>query len=421
MLFLCAMFEFIKNFFKKEVIEKEDVSIKALEKWFDSKVNVLREDFSPVVDNTKSEIEERIKKVKEALKELETAKLKNPDIPGRALNFMEGNRKTYVKRVNDFLDKIKLDKIKSTEEFVKEFNQNIVTFGKLSARPYQIMQEFFGEESGIIAVGIRDINNSVSQMKESMEKLKMNIIEYAREQIKSLMRDIDLRKAISSGLEQLKQDFEELKGEKKKFEEKIKELKSSEENKSLTDFLENKKGIEEHIEEKKQKIRHSFHVIEAGMKKLERIVYENSDLVKKYIEKPVKTLLADNELGIINLLSKMKENLASGAIELKESKKQRILSEIENMGKDLFNDFLENHKNMKEKLSQINEKILENEIGDEISDFEKKLLDIDNKITDLSSKISESKEKIEKINIVQVKDNLSKQIKKVLDLEITIS
>jgi len=412
------MFEFIRNIFNKKK-EIESISLANIEKWFNEKADMLHQDFNSLIENTKSEVDQKIDKIRKALKELEEAKLKNPDVPGRALNFMEGNRQTYIKRVNQFLDKISTEKI--NPDYLKDFESEIENFGRLSARPYQIMQEFFAHESSSIAAGIRELNNIAKKLKESNRKSRVSLAERIKEKMAAMKKDMELKKSIHSELEKLREDLEEFSRDKKKFKNEIESLKSSEPYKIFRNRLEDKEATQNKIEENKHNIMHSFHVIEAAMKKFERIVYENSDLVKKYLENPISTLLSDKELKIVDLLTNMKQNLVKDAIELKESKKQRILTELKSMNKDFFSGFLQEYEKMNEKLDEINQKISEMKVEDEISEFEKKLVRIKDDIFGLNDKINELKKKLEKISIDQIKDHLEKKINEVLNLEIRIS
>ena len=98
------MFKFLKGLLDKKE-ETEEVTFSDIDDWFDNKVKE-KLDLHEELDETFDAIKDEIKSTNENLNVLQKAELKNKNIPQRAFQLMEGNRESYIKKINDFTKQI---------------------------------------------------------------------------------------------------------------------------------------------------------------------------------------------------------------------------------------------------------------------------------------------------------------------------
>ena len=90
------MLEFIKKIFKNgepETKQVHDISLHNLEDWIEEKAKPLMEDVKLKRDEILMKISEELERARFNLEVLENAKLHNPNIPFKAKQYMEGNRR----------------------------------------------------------------------------------------------------------------------------------------------------------------------------------------------------------------------------------------------------------------------------------------------------------------------------------------
>ena len=99
------MFNLLRRLFEKK---QEDVVIKEKEllSWFDTETTQLNKALDEDLDRIKANISAEIKKAHENIEKLNNTILQNKDIKTREMQFMEGNREAYTKRVTIFLNQI---------------------------------------------------------------------------------------------------------------------------------------------------------------------------------------------------------------------------------------------------------------------------------------------------------------------------
>ena len=95
-------------FFNEKPVQKTEITVGDMEGWFNSRVKNVYDGLDKEIRLTKDKIQVEIRKSKENMVALKEAQLHNPKIPVREKQFMEGNRTSYLKSVNIFLDNLKI-------------------------------------------------------------------------------------------------------------------------------------------------------------------------------------------------------------------------------------------------------------------------------------------------------------------------
>jgi hypothetical protein len=417
------MFRFLKNIFTKKEIEKEEIALNELENWFNEKTNAVFNDLSKKIESMKLNINHEIQKCYENIEELKKGELKNPKIPIRAKQAMEGNRDAYIKRIKIFLNNIDLD-IKAhgaLADFCDNFSKELDTLAKSTMKSYQILQEFLANESSNIAMNIRNLDNSMKELKSIMKNSKIKNIENLKNQIPDLKNQINNKGSLQEELNNKNNNAEDFKKSKTNLEGEIKTFEKSDEYINFKNLLNKKYSTEKEIEEHKDTLLHSFSILEKAFKKFSRIVFEDERLVKKYIERPIKTLIEDKELVIMKILGNLEKNLSENKLELEEKKKQRALIEVKRLDKGFFLNFLKKFNELDNDLEEINKELENNEIEKKGDELHNKLDSLDSEIGKIEEEINNKKNEYERINIQELKNDLQEKINNTLNKNITIS
>jgi len=422
------MFEFIKKLFAKEEAEemvKENIKLDNLEEWFNPKAEAVSNELNGDIISIKNKMEEEIRKAKSNLTTLKDAKLKNPNIPLRAKQMMEGNRASYVKIVSNFLDYL-WKEIKDEKEhgkllnFSNDFGKSLDSLGKSTTRSYHVIKEFFANEATEIAINIKNVEGFFKELKSTIEGSNMAKIEALKKEVASMKNRISQKTNLK---EQLKSKEEELKKLNEGKEELLKEitsLKNSEEYLDFNKLKQEKEEVERQIRFSKEDVFHSFSAIDKALKKYVRIAFEDEKLLSSYIGNPINTLLKDEELKVIRILESLEKNLIQGKIELDEKKKNKTLLEIKKLGKDYFVNFLNNYNKLNEKLDGIEGKIRKSEMKNKFVDLNERLNKANVNLEKTENIKGFLNKSMEKINIEKMKNNLQNDIKGALKVEVII-
>ena len=93
----------LRKFFAKKGPIEETVFLRKLPEWFEEKTKPLYDEIEQKFQDSISKIEQIKEKTQDDLEKLKNAQLKNKNIPQRAKQIMDGNRDSYIKKVDAFL------------------------------------------------------------------------------------------------------------------------------------------------------------------------------------------------------------------------------------------------------------------------------------------------------------------------------
>ena len=415
------MFNFLKRIFKKEETKEEKVSINELESWFNGKTSDILKELYNKISIAKDKIIEEIKKTRENLDILEKAQLHNPKISLREKQFMEGNREAYIKRANIFLKQINLEgSHNELLEFCSNFDNLLDSLGKSTFRPYKILQEFLANESRDIAINVKNLDNMVKELKNTIRTAGLDSIESLKNDIIQLKSKLKQKEGNEKELKQKEKEKGSLAQLINKIKEEISALEKSEESKRLNELKADREVILVKIRENNSQLIHSFSVIERALKKYSRMALEDESLVDSYAENPVKTLLGDNELKIIRILEGLEKNVLNEQIDLKDKKRERTLEIIKELNKGFFDGFLKRGNELENEFNKIEDKTKENEIEGRLKEIKYKLEQKNSEMERIDKEIIRLKDEIIESDIDFLKKNLKEKINDVLKIEIKI-
>jgi len=416
------MLDFLKKIFRKEEeIPEEKVSVNELDKWFEDKSKQILTQLDGSIKIIKDKINEEIEKTKQNSETLRNAELRNPKIPFRAKQLMEGNREAYIKRVGIFIKQIDLEKdYNDLLDFCNNFDSMLDDFGKSTLKPYHILQEFLANESSAIARNIKSLDNLIKEAKNKIKEADIDSIKKVKGDIALLNNKIKERESDKKELENRIKEKEKLIQSLTKTTEDIENLKKDEEYERLESLESEKEKMIKNIDEHKKKLIHSFSVIEMALKKFSRMAFENEKLIDKYLENPL-ILVEDKELKIIDVLKSLEKNILNNGIELKDRKKEKTLEETRRMDREFFDDFLKKYKELNEELKEINDKINKMDIQNRINELNKDKKNNELRLENINKEIENLKKEIDKEQIDNLKEKIQKKINNLLKIKVVIS
>ncbi len=419
------MLKFLKRLFAEEEpeVKEEGILAEDLENWFKVRSDELLGLLDSKVTDIRHRLQEEISKTKDNLAILSTSKLHNPKISVKENQFMEGNRKAYVMAVNAFLRGMDLNVEGHSNllSFCEDFNVRLEKFGKSTVRTYHILQEFFAHESRNIAINIKNLGSIVGELNSSISKAKVDRISEIKEGIKLLNSKINQSKEI----EKLLIEKEDVKSGMIKNQDSIKreisKLIKSKEYKALEELKDKKEVLMSSIREHNAKIVHAFSVMEKPLKKLTRVVIEEIDLLKRYMEKPVETLISDDELKIVDLLKKLEKNINNLTLELKDKKREKVLETVKGLTEEFLREFVNKHNELDKQLRDLENSINESEALKNENRLNYELNNVGDNLEKIGREIETNEAELSKIDIDAMKKELSSKINDLLKVDVVIS
>lgn len=415
--------DFLKKFSRREEEqeekEPEEIKLAELGLWLDSHHKKISGSINSQLKEIKQKITEEKNTLKENIKNLEQAELKNKEIPERAKQLMEGNRRIYAQKINSLQNQTNLpDNLEKISGFSDSFDSYMVDFDKGVGKSHHVMEEFFPHEANAVLTNVRNLDKLVKETKQIIKSSQIQKINEIKAQFDSIQSKIKQKDETKKKIKFEKENLQvggELLEEK---EAKLKEIENKDSYKETLELIGKKESLEKQIQENKSQQTHSFSEIEAALKKYHNL--SENKLVKKYLDNPLIALSEDRELGIISILSATKIAIDQGEIGLKEKKKDKILQELNKLDRDHFETFLTNHDNLNKDFKELTSQIENSEVLKELNKIKAKLAQDKTSLEENKSKIEKLERDFEETDINSLKFNLEREITTTLNKQIKI-
>jgi len=369
------MLEFIKQFFKKpeKIEEIEHIDIDKIEDWLNKHTSDIIEDIDKEINSIYAQISEDVNELKHELKNLKNAALRNENIILRAKQIMEGNRTTYIDKIIKFAEALDLTNkgFFSGKKFCKEFGAQILELSNQTLRSYYVLQEFFGEESGLVAKRLKKVDEQVKEMREIIIKSPIYNLDELQKSIKDFRGRQEALNKLSEEITKKKSELEEYRISREKVELKMAALKKSDVYLSYRKLSEDKASVMEEIKRLETDLAADFSLLLRPLKKHSRLAL-NEKLVEQYSNDPLLALLNDDKLEIISILEQLKTNILSNKLELKDTQKDKPLQAIDKLHRRYFEDFLNKYKTLRTRKKDIDSQILSNNVNQDFNDLQYK-------------------------------------------------
>ena len=424
---LMVHFRHIKKIFKNEEPETKQVTgieLQNLEEWVKEKSKPVTEEVKMNTDEILMKIDEEVQRTSFNVEILENARLQNPNIPFRAKQYMEGNRKAYVRAVNSFLGNLEINNKDYfyLVNFCKEFDVMLNDLHNGTLRSYTILQEFFANETNKIAQNIKNFDIFFKELNSVLKDEKMvaadGIIEKIRN-LKSKSRqkinlDIEYKDA-GAGVAIAKNEKDSLMAEIVNFD------KSDEHNEFLK-LNEDRKDKTKSFYEDENQIMQSFSVLERPLRKYSHIAFEHEEIVLDYLKDPIETLVNDREMKLIEILKNLENLLNENKIQVDDKKKEKAIEEIRKLSKEFVGQFIKKYFSFKAEIEGIDNRISSLGVAQKLKNYNKKLEEINLRIEKNNEEYMKLKDDFEKVNesILSLKNDVENSVKNLFGEEIKV-
>src|SRR3989344_6223457 len=376
------MLEFLKKIFANSEVQETnklaDINLQNLEEWLNERSKPYMEEIQQQIEEVLMKANEELQRARFNIGALEGAKLQNPNIPFKAKQYMEGNRKAYIRSVNSFLGHMEINNRDYFYllEFCKKFDELIDELNKGTIRSYTILQEFFSNEAGKIANNLKNFDNIFRELKGVLNNEKIIAVNKLRKlaeelEYRSKQRinaDVDFRNAEAS--------LKIAANEKDSVMADIISFNQSDEHNNFLSLKEERKKIEKSFYEAQDAVLQSFAVLDRPLRKYSHVAFEHEELVLDYLKDPIEAMSNDRDLMIIKVLENMKQKLEENSMQIDEKKKEKAIEEIKKMSMEFVRDFVKRYRSFMSEIGNIDNKREATGVNEKFRDFNKRLEEI---------------------------------------------
>ncbi len=419
------MFKFIKSMFSRKEGPKEpssaEVPLNGLSEWLISKTEDkftrLNEKNSAIFETVRNHKE----KINEKLELLNSAKLANPNISTREMQIMEGNKITYTRRVELFVNQLDLPEqvtFDSSVEFHSNFKKYLDDLNRNTQKPFFVLRNFFDNEVESIA---REINGLSQRMGELGKNISENQ-EIARIiELKSMIKDIvdksEAIKRISKAIEEEEANMDKVSVEIEDIENKITKVQNSEDHKKFESLRQEKAAIENDLTNVKLAISGVFASLEKPFKKYKNINKEDN-LLDQYINEPLPAFLRDKEFKIINTIADLRAQLDN--LDLDDKRKEKVTELICGLSREKLDDLRNRYLDVKNNLEANERKIRLSSANTQLTELEYKLTFLKEKLSKSEAELNLLNQKMEKVRDMIHTEPLQEKLKEVTNVDVKI-
>jgi hypothetical protein len=417
--FLRNMGLFSRLFKKKQETIKEITTLDQLPDWYETKILPKKQELKEKIAQAKQNIIKKTQETKQKLEALKNTELQNPNIPERAKHFMQGNRDSYTKKINAFLDELIMpEEINELNGFFTDYNTKLHNLAKSIARPTQILNEFLSNETRAVTIPLGMIEKEIQKLKDEMQKAYLHIIGETKTKIQEAQNKKEKESELKKQVNNLTKEINQIQKENKILTEEIEILNKD---KELEEERQEANQIQQNIKKIRQEVIESFSIIETAMKKYERITYQYQHLITKYLESPINALMEDMRLEVVSMLNDMKKKLESNHVELKDKKRKKTIEEIDKMTKDWLGQFLTDYGQLHKIKKEIHERMKKMDVVVVVSEKEKKKQKNNNKLAELKNQLNYFQTELNRTHVDELIKELETELGKQMNLELTIS
>ncbi|MGM5487551.1 MAG: hypothetical protein ACQESG_01230 [Nanobdellota archaeon] len=350
------MWGILKSFRKKQ--EPQTISIESLQDWFQELEADILDETGQIIDSYRKLIDYRQEQVYAALDRLQQASLQNPNIPHREMQIMEGNREAYAKSIRQLLDKLALPEDPcDAHRICTENIQALDEFAKDTLKQYQVLSHFFANELSTLAKHLKGLDSQFRNLQSDIEKTGLMRLESVRNDIENFFHQKQHTESLTEELFRLETDIEKAQEAFDDAKKRLEELKTEQAAQEVETLKKKAKEITSQIQGEENSMRQFFMNFQSPLKKFERVAFENEDLIHGYLTNPIRTLTKDYDLKVVRILQNLKRAVDNGSIELKEKKREKVISLIINTDDSFFQEFLTRYNQLHAKLREIEEKL----------------------------------------------------------------
>ena len=131
-------------------------------------------------------------------------------------------------------------------------------------------------------------------------------------------------------------------------------------------------------------------------------------------------MLNDKNFEILNVLQKITKKVLENQLVLKDSKKQKILSEINLINRPYLGEIIKKYKELDKERNNLLNKINKNKLISEIREKEEQIKDLNKKIELTEQEINTTNKNINKLDHTEIKNTIEKQFDTVFNIDLKL-
>ncbi|MBI4145112.1 hypothetical protein HY493_02795 [Candidatus Woesearchaeota archaeon] len=335
---------FQRLFGAKPAAQVESVPLAGLRDWYLSKRKDLYETAQHDLDRSAPELRAAIDELGKGIDALRSAGLLNPKIQERERHFLDGNRDQFLKAAERFLRSITPP---ATPEELPSFDQHVQQrvkqFSEDIQRAFQILQNFLANETKELVRQVDAIAKHATALRGIRRRL--DGLDALGTAIDDLSRAISDQQRDSEETRSREERGERLRTELKQAQDAVSSIESSPEHKELVRLKSQTQDVANKLKTFRQGMLEQFSAIEPALKKYERMTMHHQ-LVKDYLANPIETLARDRGLQLLHILVAMRKEVVADRIELKDKKKEKVLTAMDAFNSATLSAFLKDYGNL---------------------------------------------------------------------------
>ena len=417
------MLNFLKKIFKNEEEQEArratEISLQSLEEWLNEKSKPLMEEVQQRIEEILMKVDEELQRARINVEVLENAKLQNPNIPFKAKQYMEGNRKAYIRSANSFLGHMEINNKNYFYllDFCRLFDELINDLNKGTLRSYTILQEFFANETNKIAQNLKNFDMIFAELKSTLNSKSVVSVNNSREKTKNLEIKTKQKINLSVDLKNTEASIKLDNGEKDAIMAEIEKFNQSDEHNNFLKLNEDKKNKANAFYSDENQILQSFSVLERPLRKYSHVAFEHEETVLDYLKQPIQTLVNDKGLAILEVLKNLEKLLQENKLQVDDRKKEKSIEEIKKLSNEFLEQFLKKYFSFRAEIEEIDNKIKASGVSERFRNFNKQLEEINFNIEKNSEEFSRLKNEFVKIqnSITNLKDEIESSVKEMFN------
>jgi len=342
---------------------RQKKTLEEVKLWLSEEQGKQAQEQQQIVEAVQKDFPEILNEAKEAVKTLEAAELKNPNIPERAKHYMKGNREHFLKITHRFIENLVAPKEAAD---LSQLDLLFHEYAKNSTRAGAILSEFFGEEVKSVRLSLSKIEAKVHGVKESQAR-------------KDRLGKIE---AIIHRMNEAKEEKEKMQKQKTEFEEQLQQLKNKQENirKEKEEFVTKPEYLKvkedlvtaaKERQEAEQEITDLFLPLSDALKKYGHRL--KNEKLSKYGSNPLEALIHDYSLGILKYVDEIRGAIEKSELELKPERQQKSLEALKLLTKERLGKMIHNYANSKKREADIHHEVAERAV---IKEYEQYAVDL---------------------------------------------
>jgi cell division protein FtsB len=413
------MLGFLKKLFAREQeVPVEEVELANLHSWFDENTKSNVASLSDELKQVNERVSQEIEQARKNIVALNNAELLNPNIPERAKHFMQGNREAYSKKIGSFLDRVHVPyAISDFPVFHSAVQEELKELTQGTAKSFQILQEFFANESRQVMANVGSISKEINSFKEAFDTAGLDILDDTRKRITDFQTKLELRQALEKDLDARKRELEEHSAEVRQLKQDVELLQKD---KELSDLKARFKQAQQKVEQVRERILGPFSVINTALRKFERITYRHRMIVQKYIDSPLDALLQDLHLSILKALHDLEMAVLNNKIDLKDKKKDKTLEVMKLLTREYLGSFLTEYGQIKHEQDRLKKQIANLDVVVLLKQKKERIQKLENERIDIERKIDLFSKELSKVDIDELENKLVENLRKITGVKVVL-